>query len=234
MIIDSPTSRRDIAGQLYRNGYVLLPEWRREDTTIVVGQSIGSVVDIHALLPRSNIPTVQTLKPQHESVSSTNLYSGTYGFNEFPLHTDLAHWAQPPRYFILRCQNGSRAVSTRLLAGSSLVSELDIAVLRRALVRPRCADQNGVICLLPLLFCVDDICGFRWDSLFLVPMNEEAKRVADIMSFHAAHCSKSLTLNKPGDTLIIDNWRFLHGRSKIPMAGINRRLERVYLSEIYR
>lgn len=233
MIIEAPGQRQDIADCLDRVGYVLLLRWRRDETTIAIGQSIGSVLDIHALLPRGNVPTVQTLKPRHEADSSANRYSGTYGLDEFPLHTDLAHWTLPPRYFVLRCQNGSRAVSTRLLANSTLASVLDTATLRRALVRPRRAGPNGTLCLLPLVFCRDGICGFRWDPLFLVPMNEAASRVAKIMHPHTWHVSKSLTLAERGDTLIVDNWRFLHGRSRISMTDIDRRLERVYLSEIH-
>ena len=44
----------------------------------------------------------------------------------------------------------------------------------------------------------------------------------------------AFTLTNPGDTLIVDNWRFLHGRSCVPAVDVNRRIERVYLSELYK
>lgn len=226
-------SEQGFAERLRRDGYVLLSRWRCEETTIAIGHKIGVVTDIQALLPYSNIPTVQTLTPRNEAKSSSSHYSGIFGLNEFPLHTDLAHWARPPRYFILRCQNGSRSVATKLLACSTLATLLNIETLRHALVRPRRAGRNGMLCLLPLLFHVDGTCGFRWDSLFLIPMNEAAKKIAEIILTRSWHLSSTVTLAERGDTLIVDNWRLLHGRGRISMIDIDRQLERVYLSEIY-
>ena len=226
-------SRHGFVNHIRRNGYALLSRWRCEEKTISIAREIGMVTDIQTLLPNSNIPVVQTLIPRNEAKSSSSHYSGTFGLDEFPLHTDLAHWVQPPRYFILRCQNGSRSVVTRLLACSTLETLLNTKTLRQALVRPRRAGQNGALCLLPLVFHVNDICGFRWDSLFLVPMNDAAKKVAEIILARAWHLSRAVTLAEPGDTLIVDNWRLLHGRGKISMIDTNRQLERVYLSEIY-
>lgn len=90
-------------------------------------------------------------------------------------------------------------------------------------------------CMLSLLFRVGDIAGVRWDPLFLVPMNEAGKQVAAVMRNYrwAPSQTVSLTLKEVGDTLILDNWRILHGRSGVSAREQNRRLERIYLSEIY-
>jgi hypothetical protein len=136
---------QEIADHLHRTGYVLLPGWRQEQTTINIGRNIGTVVDISALLPNSGIPTVQTLKPRGVRDAPSNLYSGTFGLAEFPLHTDLAHWARPPRYFLLRCVRGAEAVVTRLLPISALAPSLGTATLRRALARPRRPTRAGML-----------------------------------------------------------------------------------------
>lgn len=224
-----------LARHLRQNGYVLVPKWHCDQTTIDIGRSIGTVVDIRALLPQSGIPTVQTLSPRHTSESSSNRYSGTYGLADFPLHTDLAHWARPPRYLVLRCRGGSTDVVTRLMPSSALASTLGTATLRRALARPRSPSRSGKLCLLPLMFSENDTTGFRWDPLFLIPMNGAAQRVAEVMSVNAWGEADlvTLALTSPGDTLIIDNWQFLHGRGSVPPTGMGRRIERVYLSEVY-
>ena len=229
--VAAPQLARHHADCLYRSGYVLLRRWRPAETTAMLGQSVGTVVDIPTLL-RSEIPVVQTLKPRTKAISSPNRYSGEYGLSEFPLHTDLAHWARPPRYFMLRCRNGSQSVDTRLLAASVLLSVLDITTLRRALVRPRRASGDAPLTLLPLMFRQEGVLGFRWDPLFLVPMNEPANRVAETMRSQSWDQSKCLALVEPGDTLLVDNWRILHGRSEVSPADADRRIERVYLSEI--
>ncbi|WP_189666890.1 TauD/TfdA family dioxygenase [Pseudomonas amygdali] len=40
-------------------------------------------------------------------------------------------------------------------------------------------------------------------------------------------------LCNPGDTLIVDNWRMLHGRSAVPTSAMRRQLERIYISELW-
>ena len=92
-----PSDLQDIADGVHRHGYVLLRKWFIDQTTADIGRSIGEVVDVRTLLPQRGIPTVQTLRPRHESESPSNQYSGTYGLAEFPLHTDLAHWARDNR-----------------------------------------------------------------------------------------------------------------------------------------
>ena len=226
---------RCIASRLYRDGYVFLPGWRPSDTTIAVGRRTGSVVDISALLSRNDIPIVQTLRPQRRTDAPKSRYSGVFGLHEFPLHSDLAHWVVPPHYVMLRCQEGSSTVVTRLLASSAIASVAGIPVLRGALARQRRGSRGGMPCMLSLLFRVGNMAGFRWDPLFLVPMNEAGKQVAAVMKDYtwAPSQTVSLTLEEVGDTLILDNWRFLHGRSKVPAGEQTRRLERIYLSEIY-
>ena len=220
---------------LRRNGYFFGCSWQNDLGTLETARSLGAVVDIQALLPRSGIPTVQTLKPRSESEAPRNQYSTEFGLGAFPLHTDLAHWARPPRYVILRCKRGNPAVLTTLLPASALVSVLGIGVLRRALVRPRRVRVGEVQCLLPLLFGEDTLSGLRWDPLFIVPMNHAGQQVAEVMSTEAWDRSQlvEIVLSEPGDTLILDNWRFLHGRSSVHRAGLDRHLERVYLSSVH-
>lgn len=227
-------SPRDAVRVLQQSGYVHIPKWYPDSTTIYVASSLGKVVDIGALLPRSSIPTVQVLQPIQKNESSTNRYSGTYGLSEFPLHTDLAHWALPPRYLMLRCRSRAHSTVTHVLHNSVIESKLGMATLRRAIARPRRAGPNGALSLLSLMFRSGGTWGVRWDSLFLVPMNAAADQFAEVMKTRSWDQSRLmlLTLAEPGDTLVLDNWRYLHGRSRVSVTGIDRRLERIYLSEM--
>lgn len=230
-----PRELQEVTDRVRRFGHAMVGNFLPDQTTIDAGRAIGAVVDMGSLMPQSGITAVQTLRPRRESQSHGKQYSGTYGLSEFPFHTDLAHWARPPRYFLLRCKVGSQSVATRLLPYSVLASTLEEAVVRRAVARPRHTPRNGMQCLLPLLFPTGVGFGFRWDPLFLVPMNRPARRVADTMSVGAWDAAEliTFTLTHPGDTLIVDNWRFLHGRSRVPAADVSRRIERVYLSGLY-
>ncbi|MCK1658534.1 TauD/TfdA family dioxygenase [Bradyrhizobium sp. 151] len=44
-------------------------------------------------------------------------------------------------------------------------------------------------------------------------------------------CTCSLT--SPGDTLVIDNWRMLHGRSAVAELCSDRIIERTYLRSLH-
>ena len=199
--------------------------------TFSVGRSIGSVIDLRALL-NSDISTVQTLRPRNKSQNYFNRYSGTYGLEEFPLHTDLAHWEVPPRYMLLRCKKGSYNVHTKLFDSTKLLPIVTSRVLRRALVRARRPAKNQVLTLLPVLFEINSKMAIRWDSLFLVPMNEEAHWLSQLIDKHTSKIVETLILANQGDTLIVDNWRILHGRSRVSQIDVNRRIERIYLSEV--
>jgi hypothetical protein len=85
------------------------------------------------------------------------------------------------------------------------------------------------------VFAVGGVVGLRWDPLFLLPMNQPAQRLTDAM-LTTEWNQKDLTtlaLVDEGDTLIVDNWRFLHGRSTVKEADVDRHIERVYLSDLY-
>lgn len=178
--------------------------------------------------------SIQTLTPKTQIEASPNTYSGKFGMGEFPLHTDLAHWSIPPRYLVLRCIRGSTKIATHLLDGNILSREFGIDVLQRALVQPRRPMKNGRQ-LLRLLEWADDLESFRlrWDSHFLVPATGASRVViARICAFLESIEPQEIALRDPGDTLIIDNWRWLHGRSPARAYANLRQIDRVYLGSL--
>ena len=81
---------------LAKNGFVRF----RSDSSIISTLDIASAIgDISSV---SGVKPVQTLMPRLEENSEKSSYSGNFGYSEFPLHTDMAHWYLPPRFFILR------------------------------------------------------------------------------------------------------------------------------------
>ena len=178
--------------------------------------------------------TVQTLRPIEKDVSPPNTYSGNYGTDEFPLHTDMAHWAVPPRYLLLRCVIGAASVATRLLDGRQLVATIGELALMRALVRPRRPLENRRT-LLRLLDWRDGSDRFiRWDYLFIAPATKASAATFTAVSSYAQQATPhEIVLRAPGDTLVIDNWRMLHGRAKVGDGASARRIDRVYIDKLH-
>lgn len=211
---------------LRANGYVFLPHFRPGEATYAVANSIGEISEL------PNVSITQRIRPKRTQDSTPNLYSGNYGLNAFPLHTDLAHWYLPPRYFLLRCAYPAPEVSTLLLHAEDALRGIDPLTLHRAIYRPR-RKLCGRLALLRLLQETVSAVLFRWDQLFLEPTNEESAAVANHLR------SPSLTeevirvsFDQPYDTLIVDNWAMLHGRSAVPETALRRVVDRVYLREI--
>lgn len=225
---------RSITDRLESDGYIFLPKWRVDQSTFDLAQSLGAILDIPSVLKRPDIPIVQTLTPCRERQAPRDGYSRAFGLGEFPFHTDLAHWVQPPPYFMLRCLRGSPSVSTQLLQFADVECKLGGGLIARALVRPRKHRPNGANCLLPVRYTIGGSYAFRWDSIFLIPMTQPAKRLGSIMSTTNWPQSFSVALVHPGDTLIVDNRRLLHSRTSVSPSEAARRIERVYFWEVYK
>lgn len=207
------------------NGFAWLPRLQPELSTTDVVSLLGRIVHV------GNKGGANLLVPSEESEGTRNRYSGNFGLASFPLHTDFAHWYVPPRLFLLRCIRGFESVGTRITESSAFFSTVEESTLRRALFRPR----RPVAGRSTLLRCMESFGGahcVRWDSLFLEPANEMAEALVSQTSTHGAKGVREFFLCHPGDTLLIDNWRCLHGRGPVTGRAKNRVIERAYFSKL--
>ena len=218
--------------ELEKRGYLLLKQWYSGTSTEEVARIAGSVLDVEKVAATHKIQTVQTLRPRETTDAKSNTYSGTFGLGEFPLHTDYAHWETPPRYLMLRCLEGTASVSTYLLPTSLLLIEAE-EYIARAVLAPRRKHPEQPICTMPVVFSRSRVMGLRWDFLFLKPVNVAAVKTGELVKSLFERSVETIHLSEPHDTLIIDNWRILHGRSSVPPQAKNRRIERVYLSDLW-
>lgn len=222
----------DINSELSKKGFVFIPKWEPDVEIEYLAKKIGEIVDVSDYFGHEVIPNTQKIRPKKQSTSLNNQYSGKFGLNAFPFHTDLAHWSKPPNFLMLRCVRGFEQVSTKLLPLDYIIEQLDKAGLRRAVAKPRSNGSNPTSCLLPLQFAMNNQKCIRWDSLFLEPVNENAKRIQEIMSKNETwDMAIDIQLVESGDTLILNNHSNFHARSNVPEHCIDRVLERVYFNQ---
>jgi len=217
-----------LRSEIANKGFILLRSYFPEQPTQQVATDLGELLFVRTLAG------VQTLTPKDVSEAPSNTYSGMYGLKGFPLHSDLAHDRNPPPYLMLRCVIGRPDVQTLLQDTRPLVNAVGPDLLSRSLVRPR-RPYNGEMPLLRLLKPVEDErFVFRWDQRFIEPANSVGKlgvqKTAEVLSSFSPW---PISLSDPGDTLVVDNWRVLHGRSKIPSASLGRMIERAYLERLH-
>lgn len=202
------------------NGFVDLGELHPEMTAAEAAQSIAA--ELGCKIWRSS----ESLTVNDTTAKPLNTYAGNYGLGQLPLHTDLAHWYVPPRYLMLRCSVGDPSVSTLVVHHREALKGLPSAVVDRALFRPR-RRLDGQMFLVRLRH--QGI--FRWDQLFLTPDNCEAHQVREALVDRPITCRiEAINLDRPGRTILIDNWTSLHGRSAVGRSTSLRRIERVYFS----
>jgi L-asparagine oxygenase len=223
---------KEACAATHRHGFCFVPTWCPDLGTYELGSRLGSVVDVASLLPKMSVPTVQTLVPHRADVARPNVYSQRFGLASFPIHTDLAHWARPPRYFLLRCKSMGSDVKTNLLAADHVLALASRQVAERAVFRAR---SSAMLCPLPFLLRDKEIRGARWDPIFILPLNIPAHELAERISSRNWNNDSMVShvLSEPGDTLLVDNWRFLHGRGPVAETQTHRTLERVYLSGLH-
>jgi L-asparagine oxygenase len=220
---------------LKKDGFAFIPSWSPDSNTHQVAEFLGKIIKLSEVSNKFNIKTVQALEPRHKQAETNRVYSDIFGLGKFPLHTDLAYWQEPPHYLILRCLRGSSEVHTRILNVAIVEQMVGELVMKRALVKARHLPHNMPVCVLPLRPTGLGNNCIRWDSVFLKPVNGAASHFFDVMA--RLDIDTTLGVNVPlvnqGDTLVIDNWRVLHGRSSVPSHGEMRRIERVFLSALH-
>jgi len=207
----------------FRDGFVKFSCDSINRSTLDIACRLGE------LASASELATVQTLVPKTiERKQTRNCYSGNFGVSAFPLHTDLAHWFQPPRYFLLRCVRPANGVNTTFTAVEKVIEGEDRSTFDTALFHPRKPLERRLTIL--RLF---ERGFFRWDPLFLKPLNKNAQqletRIAHRISKVHLHTA---SLENPMQCILVDNWRVLHGRSAVASTDMGRVVERVYLSTL--
>lgn len=207
------------------DGFAFLPRHLLETDILSAVMNLGEPASSY------NGIFVQTLAPSTTPTPTT--YSGIFGLQPFPFHSDLAHWDQPPHYVLLRCLRGFHDVPTLLIDGRPIVDILTIDFLSRAIVRPR-RPQSGELRLMRIWQTQEQEDGlFRWDGVFLKPASRLGGLAFDAINHQIKRAAiMSAALVDFGDTLIIDNWRMLHSRPQVPIKFSDRLLERVYLRSL--
>lgn len=205
--------------QLHSEGYVEIAHTDPAASTPQFAQQVCAAIGAVMLEP------AESLVASHKDLKPLNTYGGNYGYGQLPLHTDLAHWYRPPRYVLLRCISGTSSVATHLFSRRQLESWIPQSLMKKALFSPR-RKLDGKMFLLRMI--ENEL--LRWDQLFLKPQNAAAREVVERMQEIASKIPVvSVTLAKAGQTLLVDNWAVLHGRSAIPLTETKRNLDRIYL-----
>ncbi|WP_431809857.1 TauD/TfdA family dioxygenase [Brevibacillus agri] len=208
-------------------GYIKLniPGLNEEDL-IAISNQIGIPIRT-----RLGAEVIDRLSPKEKKDAHKNSLSRNHGLNSFPLHTDTAYFKIPVRYILLYSINpGSGDRPTYLYDAKNLFNH----------------DKELRFELANVLFKVINGRNSFLTTIYNSHQNKNYFRLdRDCMKAASSEGTELLTkidnLISPrdlievkwnfGDLLILDNWRFLHGRGKSNMMDNDRLLLRVSIKE---
>jgi Taurine catabolism dioxygenase TauD, TfdA family len=168
---------------------------------------------------------IDRLNPRSQGEAHPKSLSAIHGAGAFPLHTDGAHLTKPPRFIALGCQAaGSSPVPTVLVQYDSLgLAESTAADLSAApfLV------SNGRRSFYSTI-CDEKEMRVRYDRGCMRPASSQSAKLAVRFDDALSRAPRHIHRWAPGDILVLDNWRVLHGRGLgAGMSSSDRTLLRV-------
>ncbi len=221
-MLETPATPRmslsDAMSALQLQGWVALDRESRELPTLALARAVGQPISGNT----GNL--IKKLVPKDSLDAIPGTLSHVYGRADFPLHTDTAFWPVPARYLVMRVTGDTRRATIVApfpeCLDSTIASEVASSVWVAKGVRPfYCSMQ----------FRVSGEVGLRYDPLTMVPANTAAVRVQSGLPAVLARLSAFSVDWETVGTVIIDNWRALHGRGSEPTGEGQRVLERIYV-----
>lgn len=191
---------------LFRQGWAFV-QLEADDSASLVRQLLELASTLGTPQPTRGKVLVDRLMPQKKDQAHPKSLSASTGLGEQPWHVDLAHCQTPARYIVLACEReGSNPIPTELAYWESL---LDIADHEAAHTEPFLVRNGSYSFYATMLTQSQQF--LRFDPGCMQPMTGGAKALMSKLC--GRKIDPTLRINwKPGQAVIIDNWRMLHRR----------------------
>jgi L-asparagine oxygenase len=180
---------------------------------------------------------VQDIVPERGNATRQTSTSSTV---TLAWHTETAFHPHKPRYLLLLCLRGDAAAATHLCSITRLLPHLDartVAVLRqpRFRTRPdesfRGPDSPGALGPpMAIVSGTDAEPVFTYDEDLMEGVDDDARAALEVLGREVRAHASSIVL-EPGDLLVVDNHRVVHGRSPFGARfdGTDRWLQRTFV-----
>lgn len=164
---------------------------------------------------------VEQLRPRSTEDAPRRSLSAAHGLGPFPLHTDGAHHAVPPRYVLLRATTPSSCATTLIDSHQIDWQPEEREILSRGVLAVTGGAHGFLTTILTSTW-------FRFDEGCMKPANATGLHALELTRGRISSGALKLPW-APGMTLLLDNWRCLHGRDATA-AEPDRRLTRILVS----
>lgn len=189
--------------------------------------SIEEIInEIKLNIDNVNIKTTELYqnKKSKAKISLSRLFKD----NEYPFHNDGVQYPLPPKFIVLQNKTNNNYKTKTLLIDGYKLSEIDKLLFYNSIFKIK--GNYGFIERTPILNTnkVQNEKIFRYNPIIMSPIIERKKeKIEECINNYKEKIEIEW---KPDSTLIINNWRFLHSRTKNLDLNIKRELIR---TEIY-
>lgn len=194
---------------------------------------------IDKILSINQIINELKLNINHVNIISNDLYqnkkskakislSKLFGDNDYPFHNDGVQYPIPPKFIILQNKTNYYYKTKTLLIDGYKLSEIDKLLFYNSIFNIN--GNDGFKERTPILNTnkISNEKIFRYNPII---MNSIVAHKKEKVEECIRNYKEKIEIEwKPNSTLIINNWRFLHSRTKNIDLNINRELIRI---EIY-
>jgi hypothetical protein len=172
----------------------------------------------------SEAPLIENLTPRTRDAARPASLSSIYGLGALPVHTDCAYYNLPPQYVILRNIGDRTNCKTILISRRSLREHLGYESQTKGIWSVK--GKNRMF-----FGKIDNGKFVRWDANIMKPLNAEARAERrDMSNFLENSEVIRIEWTNYGDTLLFNNWYWLHAREKSEDTT-DRILQRVLVAE---
>ncbi|KAL4888253.1 Clavaminate synthase-like protein [Aspergillus ambiguus] len=206
-VFDLPSDIEAIRERLFRTGIAFIRD-SGIDSLVMLGTNLGTVIR-----PRNE---------QHPGTGISNIrYAPSlrgkgYSSEELFLHTDRSGWDQPPRVLISTLQKKSKVGGESIFVDTKLVIQTiknqnpSLYSFITSSKHTSFRTEDGNFVLRPIYDEQSDLFRFRFDDgiQFSASVILRVSELLEVMSRCAFHVSL-----EPGQGYVVDNHRFLHGRT---------------------
>lgn len=206
-------------GSLKDKGWLILSDFEEplEKANIMLCENLGCEV---------KKVKHEILQPKKSSNATHFSLSSKYGLDDFPLHTDGAQYPIPPKYIVLRAKVNSETGTT--IANAQLLKELS---QWKEIENTTWIVKSEVGNIYTSIFDKQIVEGYevlRYNKQIMKCLNKKIK--SEWAELAIQNLPTETIYWKRNTTLIIDNWRLLHGREKVKDQNYqNRILERLQI-----
>lgn len=205
---------------LHSDGLVEIDKVESQEHLIEIAKAIGRVV------PNSNGEAIVKLIATDGRSALKGTFSDTFGFGQFPLHTDTAYFSLPVRYLILGMADISES-STRYVQLHELLYKDSARLLSLARKSVCVLETFEGAKYVPVIFSSNGVEGFRFDPNIMRPANKAAREFLRLF-LEAVASLEVKEIDWTGHKAVVfDNWKCLHGRSRV--VSSKREILRIYV-----